>query len=206
MIQKSIYRTHRCDINSMSPLFYTFNRGTHCHAGKFTIAQLLAIVLESPAIQFIHRTGRRVQRRAVRLACSAAAVITHLIDGGLRGLVSRSKVTRYPRPSSWLRAPWFGPVGVRCSSSFADNPQLDIQGADAQPTGTSSTAGQHFPDYYASQARRSGAHSSWLQELNGVNRNDTGAWEGNSGMSTGEDPIQKEHDHPSDARAVATLR
>jgi hypothetical protein len=47
MIQKSIYRTHRCEINSVQPLFHTFNRGTHCHAGKFTIAQLLAIVLES---------------------------------------------------------------------------------------------------------------------------------------------------------------
>jgi hypothetical protein len=32
--------------NSVSPLFHTFSRGTHCHAGKFTIAQLLAIVRE----------------------------------------------------------------------------------------------------------------------------------------------------------------
>jgi hypothetical protein len=31
----------------VSPLFHTFNRGTRCQAGTFTIAQLLAIVLES---------------------------------------------------------------------------------------------------------------------------------------------------------------
>jgi len=47
MIQKSIYRTHRCEIKACSRCSTRSTAETHCHAGKFTIAQLLAIVLES---------------------------------------------------------------------------------------------------------------------------------------------------------------
>ena len=123
-------------IDSVSSLLHTFNREQCCHAAKFTIAQLMPIVVEWKP----------------RSSSSTAPDVMY--GGGLY--------------DSRLRAPWFGPVGVRCSSTFADNPQHAIHGPDAQPTETSSTAGQHFPDCYSSQMRRSRASRTCSTAVSGA--------------------------------------